>query len=190
MTEIVRYLGEGELQGMLKRSADASEARHLQVILALMRGQGVAGTARMTGFGARWIRQLRDRWNRFGPGSLGDRRRGNGSPPKLLTPEVLARLAARLDTPPDDAGVWSGPKVAAWLVAELGLAHVAPQRGWEALRAIGWTLQRPRPRHARAATGDEREAFKKTSPKQWLRPKPSIREPRSRCSPPTSTGSG
>ncbi len=36
----------------------------------------------------------------------------------------------------------------------------------EALRAIGWTIQRPRPRHARVATSDEQAAFKKTSP-QW-----------------------
>ena len=33
-------------------------------------------------------------------------------------------------------------QVAAFLAAELGLASVAPQRGWEALRAIGWTIQR------------------------------------------------
>ena len=51
------------------------------------------------------------------------------------------------------------------MAAELGLAKVAEQRGWEALRAIGWTIQRPRPRHARAATPDEQAAFKKSSPR-------------------------
>nr|MBA3587423.1 helix-turn-helix domain-containing protein [Chloroflexota bacterium] len=38
-------------------------------------------------------------------------------------------------------------KVAAVIAAALGVAQVAEQRGWEALRAIGWTIQRPRPRH-------------------------------------------
>ena len=60
-------------------------------------------------------------------------------------------LRERLKTPPDDGGVWTAKKVAAVMAAELGLATVAEQRGWEALRAIGWTIQRPRPRHARAA---------------------------------------
>jgi hypothetical protein len=50
------------------------------------------------------------------------------------------------------------------MAAELGLSAVAMQRGWDALRAIGWTIQRPRPRHARAATPEEQEGFKKTSP--------------------------
>ena len=68
--------------------------------------------------------------------------------------------------------MWTAKKVAAVMAAELGLTAVAEQRGWEALRAIGWTIQRPRPRHVRAATPEEQEAFKKSSPK------PSPRRPR------------
>ena len=49
------------------------------------------------------------------------------------------------------------------IAAALGLAHVAEQRGWEALRAIGWTIQRPRPRDVRGASPDEQAAFKKSS---------------------------
>ena len=84
----------------------------------------------------------------------------------MLTPAVLDKLRARLTTPPDDGGVWTAKKVAAVMAAELGLERVAEQRGWEALRAIGWTLQKPRPRHARAASPAEQEAYKKSSP-QW-----------------------
>ena len=47
------------------------------------------------------------------------------------------------------------------MAGALGLEKVAPQCGWEALRAIGWTIQVPRPRHPQAATAEEREAFKK-----------------------------
>jgi transposase len=189
MGVLVRHLSEVELQDRLKRCGDASEARHLQVVLALMQGRGVAETARLTGFGARWIRQLRERWNRFGAARLGDRRRGNGSAPRLLTPKVLGRLEMRVATPPEGGGVWSGPKVAGFLAAEHGLSHVAPQRGWEALKAIGWSLQRPRPRHARSATDDERAEFKKTSAKRWTRRRPNTRAQRSPSLPPTSTGS-
>jgi transposase len=74
-------------------------------------------------------------------------------------------LRERVKTPPGDGGVWTAKKVAALIAAGLGLAKVAEQRGWEALRAIGWTIQRPRPRDVRAATPEEQAAFKKTSPK-------------------------
>src|SRR3712207_9254314 len=42
----------------------------------------------------------------------------------------------------------------------LGLAQVHPQRGWEALRRIGWSIQAPRPRHAREAAPAEQATFK------------------------------
>ena len=105
------------------------------------------------------------RYNQLGPSSLGDRRRGNGAKPTILTPAVLDKLRERLKTPPEDGGVWTAKKVAVVLAAELGLERVADQRGWEALRAIGWTIQKPRPRHARAASLEEQEAYKKSSPK-------------------------
>ena len=82
----------------------------------------------------------------------------------MLTPAVLDVLRERLKSPPEDGGVWTAKKVAAVMAAELGLTKVAEQRGWEALRAIGWTIQRPRPRHARAASPEEQEEYKKTRP--------------------------
>jgi transposase len=69
-------------------------------------------------------------------------------------------LAERVKRPPEDGGLWSGPKVAAWMARHLGLAEVHPQRGWEALKRIGWSLQAPRPRHPRAATPERRAAFR------------------------------
>ena len=81
----------------------------------------------------------------------------------MLTSEILAMLRERLKTSPDNGGVWTSKKVAAVIATELGLAKVAEQRGWEALRALGWTIQRPRPRHARAAGPEEQAEFKKAS---------------------------
>ncbi len=66
-------------------------------------------------------------------------------------------LRERLRRPPDDGGIWTSQKVAAVIAAKLGLERVAEQRGWEALRAVGWTIQTPRPRHLRA-TGPEEQA--------------------------------
>ena len=153
-----------ELQAGYRTSSAATRARHYQVIWLLAQGYSTAEVARLTGFVRRWVEQLLARYNRFGPSSLGDRRRHNGAKPRILTPEVLAMLRERVKSPPDDGGVWTAKTAAAFMAGELGLASVAEQRGWEALRAIGWTIQRPRPRHVRAASPEEQATFKKTSP--------------------------
>ena len=163
MARVVGHPRVEKLRAGYRGSKDATLARHYQVIWLLAQGRTVTETARLTSFVPRWIEELLARYNAFGPSSLGDRRRGNGAKAKVLTPEVLALLRERLKTPPDDGGVWTSRKVAAVMAAELGLAKVAEQRGWEALRAIGWTIQKPRPRHVRAATPDEQAAFKKSS---------------------------
>lgn len=166
MARVADHLSLAELQAGYRGSKDATLARHFQVIWLLAQGQTVAETAGLTGFVPRWIEELLVRYNSFGPSSLGDRRRGNGTKPTILTPEILAMLRERVKTPPDDGGVWTAKKVAAVIAAALGVEKIAEQRGWEALRAIGWTIQKPRPRHARAATPDEQSAFKKTSPRR------------------------
>src|SRR4051794_5914697 len=133
-----------------------------QVIWLLARGHTIADVAAVTSFVPRWIEQLLARYNAHGPEALGDLRRRNGGVPRVLRPALLERLRARLEAPPPDGGLWSSRKVAAWMAGELGLAAVLPQRGWEALKAIDWSVQKPRPRHPAAATPEEREAFKKT----------------------------
>ncbi|HEX5711936.1 MAG TPA: winged helix-turn-helix domain-containing protein [Solirubrobacterales bacterium] len=190
MVQVAAHLSIAELQAGYRGSKDATLARHFQVIWLLAQGHTVAEAARLTGFVRRWVEELLVRYNRFGPSSLGDRRRGNGAKPKILTPEILAMLRERVKTPPDDGGVWTAKKVADFMAAELGLVRVAEQRGWEALRAIEYTLQRPRPRHARAASPEEQAAFKKSLARQSPRRPSAIRARRSRPSPPTSTALG
>jgi len=51
-----------------------------------------------------------------------------------------------LKEPPDDGGLWTSAKVAAFIARELGLERVAVQRGWEALKACGMSIQTPRPK--------------------------------------------
>ena len=82
--------------------------------------------------------------------------------------EVLLRLVERLGgeqraaltAPPGDGGLWTGPKVAAWMAARLG-RKVWPQRGWDYLRRLGHSPQVPRPRHAKAASPEEQAEYKK-----------------------------
>jgi hypothetical protein len=145
--------------------------------------------AAVTSFVRRWIEPLLARYNVHGPDARGDLRRANGTRGRVLRPELLARLRERLETPSSDGGLWTGPKVARWMAGELGLKAVALQPGWEALKAIGWTIQTPRPCHPAAATPEEQEAFNKSSNRLSRRRGRSSRTNRSRVSPRTSIAS-
>ena len=189
MAHIVERLSLRRLEARYRASLDATEARHLQAIWLLAQGRTVLEVAEVLAFVPRWVEQLAARYNASGPEALGDQRRRNGRPASLLTPELLAALARRLKKPPDDGGVWSGPKVAAWMARHLGLAAVHPQRGWDALRRLGWSLQSPRPRHPRAAAPEQRAGFKGGSARRSNRPRPRIPTGRSRSGRRTSTAS-
>lgn len=187
MVDVVGHLSVEELEARYAGCRDVTSARHHQAIWLLAKGHTTGEVAALTSFGQRWIEQLLERYNAFGPSSLGDRRRGNGAPARILTAEVLARLERRLADPPPDGGVWTSAKAARFMADELGLAALAPQRGWEALKAIGWSVQAPRPRNPKAASPEEQEAFKKKSRTRSPRRRASIPRQRSRPSPPTST---
>src|ERR687896_1817963 len=187
MARIVGHLPIQALEARYRAARDATEARHTQAIWLLAQGRTFLEVAEVLAFAPRWVEELAARYNASGPEALGDRRRRNGRAASLLTEDVLAALAERLKEPPEDGGLWSGPEVAAWMARHLGLAAVHPQRGWEALKRLEWSVQAPRPRHARAATPEQRAAFKGGSTP--LSPRPGRRIPtgRSRSGPRTST---
>ncbi len=189
MAHVADHLSVLALEQQYRSCTDVTAARHVQTIWLLAKGHHIAEVAATVSFARRWVERLRARYNAQGPQALGDLRRRNGRSPSVLRPDLLEKLKARLREPPPDGGLWTGPKVAAWMAGELGLAEVLPQRGWEALKAIGWSVQKPRPRHPASATPEEREAFKKS----WSRPSPrkgqSTRTRRLRSGRPTSTAS-
>ncbi len=161
MARVADHLSIEELGRRFRTSPDGCRARHIQAIWLLARDASFEEVSSTTGLGRRWLEQLVQRYNAEGFEALGDRRRRNGAQARIVTPDLLAKLRARLAEPPPDGGVWTAPKVAVWMAAELGVVSVYPQRAWEALRAIGWTLQAPRPRHPQAAGPEEVAAFKK-----------------------------
>ena len=189
MARVADHLSISDLEQRFRGCTDPVEARHVQAIWLLAQGHTVGSTSKVTAFGPRWIEQLLERYNTSGPGALANGRRRNGLKPSLLTPEVLEMVRLRLAEPPPDGGLWSSRKVAEVMAAHLGLERVLPQRGWEALKALGWSLQRPRPRNPKSATSEEADAFKKC----WQTPSPRRRPPipasPSRCSAPTNTAS-
>jgi transposase len=190
MAHVADHLSVSALEQQYRSCTDVTAARHVQTIWLLAKGHTIAEVAATVSFARRWVERLLARYNAEGPQALGDLRCRNGTSPSVLRPDLLEKLKDRLREPPLDGGLWTSPKVAAWMAGELGLAAVLPQRGWEALKAIGWSVQKPRPRHPAAATPEEREAFKKSWSGPSLRRELSTRISRLRSGPRMSTASG
>ena len=179
MMTINAHLSSIELEASYEAAADPVAKSHFHALWLLSSGYEVDEVAELLSFSARWVRALIKRYNEGGPDRLGDQRVHNGTKPTILTPEALAALKQRLKTPPDDGGVWTGPKIARWLATFHGLKSVHDQRGWDALVAIGYSIQQPRPRHPAAATEQDRTALKKSSGQRLPRSGASIRVRRS-----------
>jgi transposase len=163
MTAIESHLSTTELEHRYKTASEPIAKSHFHALWLLARGYSIDQVAGLLSFSTRWVRILIDRYNEGGPDRLGDQRAHNGTEPKILTPEALAALRERLESSPDDGGQWTGPKIARWLAGFHGLKSVHDQRGWDALIAIGWSIQQPRPRHPQAASEQDRSRLKKTA---------------------------
>jgi transposase len=177
---IKAHLKSFELEARYEAAADPVAKSHFHALWLLSLGYEADEVAELLSFSTRWVRELSKRYNEGGPGALGDQRVHNGTKPTILTPEALAALKERIKTPPDDGGLWTGPKIARWLAEFHGLKTVHDQRGWDALVAMGYSIQQPRPRHPQAASEEDRTALKKSSRPRPPRRGASIRVRRSR----------
>lgn len=174
---VAPHLPVEELAVRYRRARDPVARSHWQIVWLVAQGQHVPAVARLVGYSPNWVRELIRRFNADGPEALIDGRSAHrGGNPPLLSPALRTALAAALDGPAPDGGLWTCGTVAAWMADRLG-RPVAEARGWEALRSLGFSLQRPRPR-ATNADPDAQAAFKKGGSKpRWTRSAPPIRRP-------------
>ena len=154
---VAGHLSAAELGRRYRAARDRVARGHLQVVWLLVQGRSRGEVARVMGLSGLWVAEIVRRYNEKGPGRLGDRRRGNAGAKPLLDAKDEAALRA---APPPDGGLWTGPKVAAWMATRLG-REVWPQRGWDYLRKLGHSPQVPRPRNAKAASPEEQAGHKK-----------------------------
>ena len=115
MASSTRQLTIGELEERFRGAKDVVERSHCQAIWLLAKGHSTAEVAEPAALSPRWVSQLRRRYEAEGADALGDRRRRNAGARPLLSAADLEALRERLATPPDDGGVWTGPKVAGWI---------------------------------------------------------------------------
>ena len=167
---IQSHLSINDLERRYRTAKEPVARSHWQMVWLLAQGRASEEVAASTGYSVKWIRAVAQRYNQYGPPGLGDRRHHNPGSPGLLSAAQRAALATALGHPPSDGGLWTGPKVAAWMAATLG-HPVHPQRGWEMLQRLGLRPKVPRPRHAKADPAAQ-AAFKKSCPPRSRRSGP------------------
>ena len=162
---VVRHLSANQARAKYRSCRHPVEKTRWQAIWLLLRADAPrtpAEVADLVGLSVITVRDALHRWNDHGPAGLADRRRGNGSKPRLTDAQRSSLFAALKKRPPD-GGLWTGPKVAAYVRDRWGVV-VWPQTAWRWLRELGFTLQVPRPRHPRSATPEARRRWGEKPP--------------------------
>ncbi len=155
---IAPHLTVTDLEQRYRQAGDPVARSQWQMLWLLAGGMPTAEVARVTGYSVRWVQEIARRY-RAGPEAIGDRRHTNPGAAPLLNGEQQERLRVALAGPAPDGGLWTCRTVARWMSQTLG-RPVSEQRGWEWMRRLGFTPQRPRPRETRADPAAQ-EAFKK-----------------------------
>lgn len=161
---VASHLSVAELERRYRQAHDPVERSHWHLVWLVATGRQVPEVATLVGYSSNWVRTIIRRYNADGAAGIVDRRGANPGAKPLLTPELRAALVDVLAGPAPDGGLWTGPQVAAWMADRLD-RPVGLQRGWEAMRALGFTPQRPRP-SATTADRAAQAAFKKGGSKR------------------------
>jgi transposase len=159
--ELKTHLTTEELKRRSLACQKAQEKTRWRALYLISKGVMAAEAARRVGRTSGWITQLVSRYNQQGPNSI-PRQAGEsaaGRPPKL-SPALALELDKALRTRAPDSGLWTGPKVAAWIAEKSGQG-VHHATGWRALKRLGFSLQTPRPANKRRASLAEQAEFKK-----------------------------
>jgi transposase len=156
------HLSRVALRHRYRKCKDAKEARRWHALWLMSGGASTQEAAAVVGFARSWVRRCATRYNQVGPEGVRDghcQRPGGGR--RRLTAKQEEQLGHALEREPPGGGLWSGPKVAAW-IAEKTTKRTHPQLGWVYLQRLGLSGQVPRRQHHSAATAKERQAFKKS----------------------------
>jgi transposase len=160
---IVPHLSPDEIARRYRTCRTGVEKTHWQILWLLTRSEtppAPAEVARQVGLTPAWVRTILKRWNTDGPGGLADRRAtANGGQSKLTADQQIELWDALRHAPPD-GGLWTAPKLAAYVRDRWGVA-VCNQTAWGWMGGLGFSLQVPRPSHPEAATPAARRAWKR-----------------------------
>ena len=159
--ELQPHLSTAELYERYRACRRPNEKARWRALYLISRGTLASEAARRVGRTSGWVTQLTRRYNERGAEAVPDRRGEVKPGPSPRVEAVAPELDAALRAAAPDGGLWTAPKVARWIEERTG-QPVHETTAWRAMRRLGFSLQVPRPRHARAASAREQARFKKS----------------------------
>ncbi|WP_332888962.1 winged helix-turn-helix domain-containing protein [Deinococcus arcticus] len=114
-----------------------------------------------------WLSRVVRLYNEHGPDVIEDHRKGRAGQPPVLDAAGRAALDARLQAAPDDGGEWTARKVAEWIELHTG-RRVDPTTALLYLHRLGYSRQKGRPVHPKAASEEAQQEQQKKSGR-WLK---------------------
>src|SRR6201992_2429610 len=145
------HLTTEELRTRYRLCQKPQEKVRWRALYLISQGAVAADAARRVGRASSWITGLARRYNRDGAAAIVRKR---STQPRHRA-KVDHRLAKELDkalrTSAPDGGLWTAPKVAAWITDKSG-HEVHPSTAWRAMRRAGFHPPAPRPANKRRAS--------------------------------------
>lgn len=162
------YLTSSELKTRYLCASDRVESRRWHLLWLVSQQWTIQQASKAVGLNYDYAKDIVKAYNQLGEKAIANRRRQRTAPPShaLLNQEQLEELRSSLKQPPEDKGIWTGPKVADWIAKKTGREKVWSQRGWDYLQKCRYSPQRPRPRHVKADSVAQQELKKKNCTKQ------------------------
>jgi transposase len=159
--ELKPHLTTEELRKRYRSCTKPQEKARWHALYLIATGAVAAEAARRVGRASSWITSLARRYNRDGATAVARKQSAKPSHRATVDAELGQELDKALRSEAPDGGLWTGPKVAAWITERSGRAvHVTT--GWRALKRLGFSLQTPRPANRRRASPEEQAGFKKS----------------------------
>jgi transposase len=154
------HLTTEELGTRYRSCQKPQEKVRWHALYLISKGMVAANAARRTGRASSWITTLARRYNRDGAAAVSRKQSTGPSHRAKVDAKLRKELDKALRTAAPDGGLWTAPKVAAWITNKTG-QEVHQTTGWRAMRRLGFSLQVPRPANKRRASIEEQAEFKK-----------------------------
>ena len=176
-----------QLRTLYRRETNARLARRIQGVYLAKMGRTCREIMKITGVSRRTVQQWLAKYNRGGLEELFDKPRP-GQPTKLprYREEEFCRRIARVPTEADRVSTLTGPVIQRILEREFGQTY-SLWGVYDLLHRLGYAYLCPRPQHENADPNAQ-EAFKKTSPKSWMKSPRTIQENKSKSGSRTKRG--
>ena len=155
--ELVRHRTTEELEHAYRQAENPVERSRLQLLWLKSKDKTILEMIEVTGFSRTTISTLIRRYNDEGIEAILDRRKFNGSAPALNQSQQETLFLAIRDTLPE-SGLWTSRKVQEYIRKQFSI-EITDVCAWGYLRRLGFSLQMPRPKNAKAASTEEQGAF-------------------------------